>query len=118
FAILLAAVLLPWFNQVAGKKLEILWTNGWFWGIGFLFSLLTGLLAGSYPAFYLSSFNPLTVLKGTFRIGRLAGLPRKILVVVQFSVSVALIIGTIVVFRQIRYTKDRPVGYDRDRLMM
>ncbi|WP_353181282.1 FtsX-like permease family protein [Parapedobacter lycopersici] len=118
FAVLLAAVLLPWFNQVAGKKLEILWTNGWFWGIGFLFSLLTGLLAGSYPAFYLSSFNPLTVLKGTFRIGRLAGLPRKILVVVQFSVSVALIIGTIVVFRQIRYTKDRPVGYDRDRLMM
>ncbi|WP_257657316.1 ABC transporter permease [Parapedobacter lycopersici] len=118
FAILLVFVLLPWFNGVAGKKLEILWTNGWFWVAGIVFSLFTGIIAGSYPAFYLSSFNPLTVLKGTFRIGWMAGLPRKILVVVQFSVSVALIIGTIVVFRQIQHTKDRPVGYNRDRLMM
>lgn len=118
FAILLALLLLPWFNQVANKKLEILWSNGWFWGIGFLFSILTGLIAGSYPAFYLSSFNPLKVLKGTFRAGRLASLPRRILVVIQFSVSIALIISTIVVFRQIQHTKDRPVGYNRDQLVM
>jgi len=117
-AILLAVLLLPWFNQIADKNLEIPWLNGWYWAIDLLFSLLTGIIAGSYPAFYLSSFNPLKVLKGTFRTGRLGGLPRKVLVVVQFSISIALIIGTIVVFRQIQHTKDRPVGYDRDQLVM
>ncbi|WP_257666665.1 ABC transporter permease [Parapedobacter tibetensis] len=118
FSILLVQLSLPWFNQVADKKMSVLWTNGWFWGAGLIFTLFTGIIAGSYPAFYLSSFNPLKVLKGTFRMGKLAGLPRKILVVVQFSISIALIIGTIIVFRQIQHTKDRPVGYSRDQLMM
>ncbi|MGK6350416.1 FtsX-like permease family protein [Parapedobacter sp. DT-150] len=117
-SILLVMAALPWFNDVADKKMYIPWLNGWFWGGGLLFSILTGLVAGSYPAFYLSSFNPLKVLKGTFRAGKLASVPRKVLVVVQFTISVALVIGTIVVFRQIQYTKDRPVGYNRDRLMM
>lgn len=117
-SILLVLAALPWFNEVADKKMQIPWLNGWFWSGGLLFSLLTGLIAGSYPAFYLSSFNPLKVLKGTFRAGRLASLPRKVLVVVQFTISVALVIGTLIVFRQIQYTKDRPVGYNRDRLMM
>ena len=117
-SIVLILVSLPWFNEVANKQISILWTNGWFWGMGLLFTFFTGLISGSYPAFYLSSFNPLRVLKGTFRVGRFASLPRKVLVVIQFSISVALIIGTITVFRQIQYTKDRPVGYNRDRLMM
>jgi len=121
FAFLVSLVLvqlaLPWFNQVAGKKMEVLWSSPIFWLAGIGFSLLTGLLAGSYPAFYLSSFQPVQVLKGTFRAGRLAALPRKVLVVVQFTVSVTLIIGTIIVFQQVQYTKNRPVGYGRQGLI-
>jgi putative ABC transport system permease protein len=117
FAFLLSIVLvqltLPWFNQVADKKMAVLWASPLFWIIGLSFSLITGLIAGSYPAFYLSSFQPVKVLKGTFKAGPLAALPRKILVVLQFTVSVTLIIGTIVVFRQVQYARNRPVGYER-----
>ncbi|HMR91402.1 MAG TPA: ABC transporter permease [Chitinophagaceae bacterium] len=117
-SILLTQLSLPWFNQVAGKQMHILWGNGWFWMAGIGFAILTGLIAGSYPAFYLSSFQPVKVLKGTFKAGRLAALPRKVLVVLQFTVSVALIIGTIIVYRQIQHSKNRPVGYDRSNLVM
>ena len=75
---------------------------------GFIF--ITALLAGSYPALYLSSFKPIKVLKGTFRTGKLAALPRKALVVMQFTVSVALIISTIVVYRQIQFAKEQARG--------
>jgi len=116
-SLLLAEISLPFFNNVSDKKMVILWTNPYFWFIGIGFSLLTGVIAGSYPALYLSSFNAVKVLKGTFRAGRLASIPRKVLVVLQFTVSVILIIGTIVVFKQIQFAKDRPVGYDRGRLI-
>ena len=116
-AVLLVQLNLFWFNQLSDKALSIQWTNPVFWLIGLGFTLFTGLLAGSYPAFYLSSFEPVKVLKGTFRAGRFASLPRKVLVVLQFTVSVTLIIGTIVVFRQIQYAKNRPVGYNRDGLI-
>jgi putative ABC transport system permease protein len=114
FSVLLVQLTLPWFNQVADKQMAILWTSPLFWILGLSFSILTGIIAGSYPAFYLSSFQPVKVLKGTFRAGRLASLPRKILVVLQFTVSVTLIIGTIVVFRQVQFTKNRSVGYIRE----
>ncbi|MFT3750513.1 MAG: ABC transporter permease [Agriterribacter sp.] len=117
FSILLTQLTLPWFNQVADKQMHILWGNGWFWLAGLGFTIITGLIAGSYPAFYLSSFQPVKVLKGTFKAGRLAALPRKVLVVTQFAVSVALIICTIIVYQQIQHTKDRPVGYDRNNLI-
>ena len=116
-SIALVQLVLPFFNDVSGKHISLLWTNPLFWIAGFIFSIITGLIAGSYPALYLSSFNPVKVLKGTFRAGRLASLPRKILVVIQFSVSVVLIIGTIIVFRQIQFAKNRPIGYSRDGLL-
>ena len=116
-ALLLVQLVLPLFNGLADKQLVTLWANPWFWLAGLGFSLLTGVIAGSYPAFYLSSFQPINILKGTFRVGRLAAVPRKILVVIQFTVSVTLIIGTIIVFRQIQFAKNRPVGYSREGLI-
>ena len=110
-------LMLPFFNQVADKKMTILWLDPVFWIICLCFSLLTGFIAGSYPAIYLSSFKPVKVLKGAFRTGRFAAIPRKVLVVIQFSVSVILIIGTTIVFRQIKYSKDRPAGYTRSGLI-
>jgi len=117
-ALLLVQLCLPFFNEVAGKKVSILWGSPLFWLAGIGFTLFTGLIAGSYPALYLSSFNPVKVLKGTFRAGRLASVPRKVLVVLQFTVSIALIIGTIVVFNQIQYAKNRPIGYSVNGLMI
>ena len=115
--LVLVVVLLPLFNDVAGKKIEIPWESPLFWIYSFGFILITGLLSGSYPALYLSSFQPLKVLKGTFRVGRFASLPRKVLVVMQFTVSVMLIIGTIIIYQQIQYAKDRPIGYIRNGLI-
>jgi len=116
-AVVLAALTLPWFNQLAGKTMTFPWTNPVFWSLSLIFTLLTGLLAGSYPAFYLSSFRPVKVLKGTFKAGKGAVTPRKVLVVAQFSISLALIIGTVVVFRQIQFAKDQPLGYDQTGLI-
>jgi len=112
------ALALPSFNDLTGKGMTMPWTNISFWLSSLLFIIVTGLLAGSYPALYLSSFNAVSVLKGTFRMGRLASQPRKVLVVVQFSVSVALIIGTIVIYNQVVFAKSRPVGYTREGLFM
>ncbi len=116
-SIILVQIVLPSFNEVADKKILIPWANLLYWGFGIVFTFVTGFIAGSYPALYLSSFKPVKVLKGTFRVGRLASLPRKVLVVLQFTVSVILIIGTIVVFNQIQFAKNRPVGYSRDGLV-
>ena len=112
-----AQLLLPFFNSLGGKNMTIPYGQPYFWLAGLCFVFITGVLAGSYPALYLSSFRPVKVLKGTFKAGRLASVPRKALVVVQFTVSIILIIGTIAVFHQIQYVKDRPVGYDRAGLL-
>jgi ABC-type antimicrobial peptide transport system permease subunit len=114
----LVTLLLPWFNNVSGKNMVFPLNNFYFWLLGAGFIFITGLLAGSYPAFYLSSFKPIKVLKGTFRAGNSASLPRKVLVVTQFTISVALIICTIAIYRQIRFASERPVGYDREGLIM
>ncbi|MET7254354.1 ABC transporter permease [Dyadobacter fermentans] len=116
-SLVLVGLALPAFNEVAEKKITLPLANPLFWVAGIVFSLLTAFIAGSYPALYLSSFQPLKVLKGTFKAGRFAALPRKVLVVMQFTVSVTLIIGTVVVFRQIQHAKNRPVGYDRQGLI-
>lgn len=114
----IAAAVLPWFNELADKRMSIPVTNFYFWITGVGFILVTGLLSGSYPALYLSSFQPVKVLKGTFKAGRFSSLPRKILVVLQFTVSITLIIGTIIVWQQVQYAKNRPIGYTREGLIM
>jgi len=116
-SIVLAEASLPFFNAVSAKEMSFPWANSVFWLLAIGFILFTGIIAGSYPAFYLSRFDPVQVLKGTFRAGGNASLPRKVLVVLQFSVSLTLIIGTIIVFRQISFAKDRPVGYTREGLV-
>jgi ABC-type antimicrobial peptide transport system permease subunit len=116
-SILLAWLALPFFNDVANKHMSIPWSAPAFWLTGIAFIVVTSLIAGSYPALYLSSFKPVKVLKGTFKAGRYAAIPRKVLVVLQFTVSVSLIIGTIIVYRQIQYAKNRPVGYSRANLI-
>jgi putative ABC transport system permease protein len=116
-ALIMVALALPFFNQLADKQMTILWSNGFFWILCTGFTLFTALIAGSYPALYLSSFRPVKVLKGVFKAGRLAAVPRKALVVLQFTVSVVLIVGTIIVFNQIQFAKNRPVGYNRNGLI-
>ncbi len=112
-SLLLVKLSLSAFNQLAGKQIAIPWHSPAFWLAGIGFSLITAIITGSYPALYLSSFKPVKVLKGAFRVGRLASVPRKVLVVLQFTVSIVLIIGTIVVIRQIIFAKDRPIGYSQ-----
>ncbi|HEV2478226.1 MAG TPA: FtsX-like permease family protein, partial [Puia sp.] len=105
------------FNQLIGASLWLDWANPYFWLASTAFVLFTGVVAGSYPAFYLSSFRPVTVLKGAFKkVGALVT-PRKVLVVLQFSFAVLLIIGTIVVEKQIDYGRHRQAGYDRNGLV-
>ena len=116
-ALVLVGLSLPSFNAVADKSVHIMWTDPLFWLTSIVFILFTSLAAGSYPALYLSSFKPVTILKGTFKAGRFAALPRKTLVVVQFTVSIALIIATVVIYQQIQYAKDRPVNYTREDLV-
>lgn len=117
-SILLVQLSLPYFNALANKQMRILWGNPLFWILTIAFTLLTALIAGSYPAFYLSSFKPITVLKGIFKAGRYAAVPRRVLVVLQFTISISLIMGTLIVFRQVQFARNRPVGYDRDGLLM
>nr|WP_295932820.1 ABC transporter permease [uncultured Dyadobacter sp.] len=125
FVLALAGVVssLSWFNDLAAKQMVVPWNNAWFWLCSAGFVLLTSLLAGSYPAIYLTSFQPVKVLKGSnaslrTHFGRFAYTPRQVLVVLQFTISVTLIICTIIVYRQIQFAKDRPVGYSRDGLLM
>lgn len=117
-AVIMVSVSIPFFNLLANKRITLPSSNLSFWLISFGFIVITGFVSGSYPAIYLSSFQPVKVLKGTFRAGRFASLPRKVLVVLQFTVSVVLIIGTIVVYQQIQFTKNRPVGYDNNGIVM
>lgn len=119
-SMLIVIVLLPAFNQLVNKQISLPVGHAYFWLACSCFMLLTGLLAGAYPALYLSSFKPIAALKGISlkpKGGQLAGSPRKMLVVLQFTVSVTLIIGTIIVYRQVQHAKNRPIGYSRQQLL-
>jgi len=113
----IVAIALPYFNKLTDKAMSLQVASPLFWITMILFTVITGLLAGSYPAFYLSSFNPVRVLKGNLKAGRSSTLPRKILVVLQFASSVVLMIGTIVINQQIQFGKNKPIGFNNKGLI-
>jgi putative ABC transport system permease protein len=116
-AITAVALSLDAFNSWTDKDIRMPFGSALFWLTGFSFVMITGIVAGSYPAFLLSSFNTVRILKGTFRLGWFSGFSRKALVILQFVVSVTLVIGTITVYQQIQYSRNRPIGYDKDGLI-
>lgn len=116
-SVLIAVLVLPWFNQLFDTQLRFDFYNGWLWiflmGVG----ILTGLIAGSYPAIFLSRFNTIKVLKGVLSTGKKGGGLRTVLVTFQFVISIFLIITTIVLFAELSYVQDRPIGYDQENLI-
>jgi ABC-type antimicrobial peptide transport system permease subunit len=120
FILSVAAVylLLPSFNLMVQKHLSLNFLSPQFWIGALIIIVFTGVVAGSYPAIYLSSFNPVKVLKGTFLPGKKAMVPRRILVVSQFVISILLISATIIVYQQIQHVKNRDIGYNANNLIM
>ncbi len=116
-SLMLVQLSLPFFNNLVGKNLFIGYADPVVWCLSIAFVLFVGIMAGSYPAFYLSSFNPVKVLKGNLYVGRCGVAPRRVLVSIQFFFSILLIIGTIVILMQINFVKARDVGYDRENLV-
>lgn len=117
FALLIVQISLPAFGVLTDKKLSIDYGNINLWLIFIGFVLFTGVLAGSYPAFYLSAFKPVKVLKGTFLKSDKVVTPRKVLVVLQFTFAIILIICTAIVKEQIQYARNRDLGYDKKNLI-
>jgi putative ABC transport system permease protein len=117
FAVLVVLVVLPAFNTLVQKQLTIDFSNPYHIVALLLITLVCGLIAGSYPSLYLSSFNPVSVLKGIKLKDSLASYIRKGLVVVQFTASIILIISTILVYQQIQHVKSRQLGFNRDNLV-
>ncbi|MET0635279.1 MAG: ABC transporter permease [Chitinophagaceae bacterium] len=109
---------LPYFNRLTSGNIVLPYSSPVFWAIMICYVLFTGILAGCRPAFYLSSIKPIKVLKGSVQAGKWSALPHKVLVVLQFSCSIALIISTYIIYQQIKYVKDRPKGYNSDKLLM
>lgn len=116
-SVLLTELALPAYNTLVEKDLYINYASPVFWLASVGIILVLGIIAGSYPAFYLSSFKPVETLKGTVKAGKGATTPRKILVIMQFAFSIVLMISTIVIFQQINLVKNRDLGYDQERLI-
>jgi putative ABC transport system permease protein len=116
-AIGITQLALPFFAKLSGKHLNLPYTTPFFWILTASFTILTGLISGSYPALYLSHFQPVKVLTGRHRSTAIAAIARRSLVVLQFTVSISLIIATAIVYLQIEYARARPVGYNRDGLI-
>lgn len=115
-AVLLAVLLIPSFNEITGKSLSMNILDGRIILIFAGIILFTAFAAGSYPAVFISEFKPVQVLKGQLKSGHHATLFRKALVVVQFSLSIILIISTAVVFRQMSFMQNRDIGFERDNM--
>jgi putative ABC transport system permease protein len=116
-ALILVAALIRPFNDIIQLQLSLPFGNLWAWGAALGVTIFTGLVAGSYPALFLSSFKPVKVLKGQLISTKSTVLPRQILVVIQFASAIVLILCSIFIYKQINYIKDRPVGYDRNGLV-
>ncbi|MGH2645170.1 MAG: FtsX-like permease family protein, partial [Chitinophagaceae bacterium] len=116
-AIGLVNVLLPLFNNLTQKQISFPLSNGLFWLIIFCITLITGVISGSYPALFLSSFNPVKVLKGTLKSGKSYVMFRRGLVVFQFTLSIILIIAAIVISKQVNYIQTKNIGYNRENLI-
>ncbi|MEJ1237218.1 ABC transporter permease [Chryseolinea sp. T2] len=116
-ALLIVQLSLPWFNEIASKQMSLPWMNIKFWIGFFAFSVFVGILAGSYPAFYMSAIRTISVIKGVFKAGSGAFISRKVMVTVQFAISTLMIVGTAIVYMQIQHAKDRPMGYNSKGLI-
>jgi putative ABC transport system permease protein len=116
-AILISQLLLPFYNDLVEKQLTIPYGSLTFWVVALTLIFITGIISGSYPAFYLSSFQPVKVLKGKILTGKSGSTPRKILVTLQFGFSIVLIIGTLIIFQQIQYVRNRNLGYEQKNLI-
>lgn len=115
--LLAVQLILPWFNSIADKSISLPWTNLSFLITIISFTIATALIAGSYPALFLSSFSPIKALNGSIKQGISGARFRQVLVVFQFTVSLTLIIGTITVYNQIQFAKSRDVGYNQEGLI-
>jgi len=118
FALMLVFLVMPYFNLLAGKTLLIPWTAWWFFPLLILAAVIVGVLAGVYPSFYLSSFKPIDVLKGSISKGSRSSKLRSAMVVFQFTTSIILIIGTFVIYRQMNYILNTKVGFDKEQVIM
>lgn len=116
--ILLAVIMLPYFNVLADKSISFPWNAWWLLPVFIGGVLLVGLISGVYPAFYLSSFNPVNVLKGKISRGSKSSSARSSLVVFQFTISIILIIGTVVIYRQMNYILNKKIGYDKEQVVL
>ncbi|MFY0607069.1 MAG: ABC transporter permease [Cyclobacteriaceae bacterium] len=112
-----AYLVLPGYNILVDKTLAIDLTSPTFWLFSLGVIVVTGIISGSYPAFYLSSFNPVATLKGSIKVGKGATTPRKFLVVFQFGFSILLMITVVVIYQQIELVQNREIGYDQENLI-
>ncbi len=117
-AIIVATVALPFFNELSGKTISIPFTNPIFWALLLFATVLLGLFSGSYPAFFMSRFMPIKVLKGTGGVNLGGGKIRNSLVIFQFAISVFLIVSTLVVFQQLEFIQNKDVGYTKDQILI
>lgn len=118
FAIVIVQLLLPFFNEVTAKSIRLDLSNPMFLAGILVITLLCGLLAGSYPAFILSRFNPVKVLKGNTQLGLTGNTLRKSLVIVQFTTSIILVVGSIAVYKQIAFISEKNLGFDKDNIIV
>jgi putative ABC transport system permease protein len=117
-AIALAGALLPFFNDLAQKSITMPMQDPVFWGFILVFAVLIGILAGIYPAFFLSSFKPVSILQGKLSKGARSSLLRSILVVFQFSISIILLIGTASVYNQLNFIQNKKLGFNKDQVII